>query len=113
MGVVLIVLGLAPRLWLTRELRRQGWPVRHAWRRILVPATPWLGVSLLIGSVNNVIGGLMMLTLAAFWLTVLVIGLVRGAWRMPTALRLLGDPAAWRGTRRPYWDQGGHDHRCT
>jgi hypothetical protein len=100
----MVVVGLAPRLWFARELRRQGLPVRQAWRRIYVPVTPWFGAALFVGAFSDLLGGLMMLVLGLVCVTVLAAGLIRGAWRFPTALRLLGDPDAWRGARRPYWE---------
>jgi hypothetical protein len=50
-----------------------------------------------------------MLALGVTWGTVLIIGLGRGVRRLHTAVRLIGDPEAWRGSRRPYWDRSG-DH---
>jgi hypothetical protein len=69
-----------------------------------VPATPWLGLGLVTMSVNALAGGLLMLAFAVGAAAILFTGLIRGAWRLPTAMRLMGDPQAWRGERLPYWD---------
>jgi hypothetical protein len=65
------------------------------------------GLCLLIGSVSAGAAGLVMLTWASYMTVVLVTGLVRGVWRFPTAVRLIGDPEAWRGNRHAYWES--HD----
>ncbi|MBV8986236.1 MAG: hypothetical protein JOZ68_12570 [Acidimicrobiia bacterium] len=105
-GAVLLAIGVAPRVYTAVYLWRRGESVRPALRRLYVPATAWFGLTLLVGAINHTAGGLVMLVFVAVWGTVLIVGLARGAWRLPTAVRLIGDPEAWRGNRRPYWDRG-------
>jgi len=103
-GAAFLVLGLAPRLVVARHLRRQGQSVRPALRRLYLSATPWIGLIFVVGSVSHLAGGIAMLAFAVVWVTVLVVGRARGIWRLPTAVRLIGDPEAWRGNRQAYWE---------
>jgi hypothetical protein len=65
----------------------------------------WIGLAMVIGSVSPIAGGFVFVGGGAITIGILVIGLIRGAWRFPTAVRLIGDPEAWRGNRHPYWEK--------
>ena len=101
-GCLLLAVGVALRISIAVHLRHKGESIRPAFKRLYVPATPWVGLILVVLAVSHLLAKI--LVLGAF-LPVLVIGLVRGIWRVPTAVRFIGDPEAWRGKRRAYWDQ--------
>jgi len=107
-GAVLLVLGVVPRLRLVQVLHRAGRP-RLALRSLYLSPIAWIGLILLMGSISATAGaavvGAYLLVLAG----TVAIGLVRGVWRFPTAVRHIGDPEAWRGNRHPYWDTHGKD----
>jgi hypothetical protein len=110
-GVALLALGIGPRVWITRELRRQGQPSRPAWRRVYLSPTAWFGIILIAGAISPVAGAAA-LAVVMVWAGVVIVELlvhgVRGVWRLPTAVRLIGDPDAWKGIRRPYWDRSAN-----
>jgi hypothetical protein len=103
-GVALLVVGVTPRLWVARELRRQGRSGAVVMRPLLMSPMCFFGLCLLIGSVSAMGAGLFMVAWVSYMTVFLVTGLVRGAWRFPTAVRLIGDPEAWRGNRHAYWE---------
>src|SRR5207248_11174229 len=65
----------------------------------------WLGLILLVSSISRPAGGVVLLAFATVTVAFLAVAFVRGIWRFPTAVRLVGDPDAWRGNRLPYWEK--------
>ena len=63
----------------------------------------WCSSGLLFIAATAGLGRAYLLSLAAAGLVPPVIFLVVGAWRIPAAVRLIGDPNAWTGERQPDW----------
>ncbi len=66
----------------------------------------WFGLIVVADAVSPAVAGAL-IAIVMLWAIVggveLLVSGVRGAWRVPTAIRLMGDPDAWKGIRRPYW----------
>jgi hypothetical protein len=103
-GVALLTLDVAFRLWLVRQLGRDRQAVRKVWRSLYLSPLAWIGLIALTSSINPLAGGAVM----AFWIVAtaitVIVSFIRGVWRFPTAYRLLGEPEAWKGHRRAYWE---------
>jgi O-antigen ligase len=103
-GLAILGIGVVPRIRLVLLLRRHGRPWRVSMRPLYTSLMGWFGLCVLISLVSPLVAGILMLMVASAAMVVLVTGLVRGVWRFPTAVRLIGDPEAWRGNRHPYWE---------
>jgi hypothetical protein len=104
-GFALLAFGLLPRVLVVRAVRRRGRRAAFLVRPFFLPVSAWFGLVLLLGAVSPVAGGLVMVALVLVAAAYLVAGFMKGAWRFPEAVRLLGNPEAWRGHRKPYWEQ--------
>ncbi|MEY2404385.1 MAG: hypothetical protein QOD38_1936, partial [Acidimicrobiaceae bacterium] len=103
-GLAVLCIGCIPRVFVARVLRRQGRSWSVVTRTFLTSPMCFFGVVLLVGQVNAMAGGFVMIAWGLWAFVVLATGLVRGVWRFPTAVRLIGDPEAWRGNRHAYWE---------
>jgi hypothetical protein len=111
-GATLVAVDIGGRIWLSRALKREGRPPRLAWTRVYISPFLWLGLVMLSGAIGGPVGAAIFavtLCCALVFAVWLIVGGVRGAWRLPEAVRLIGDPKAWEGARRASWDRSGRE----
>jgi ABC-type Fe3+-siderophore transport system permease subunit len=103
LGVAMIAFEVALAGWLAARLREQGRSPREAWRWLPRSAITWTGVILVVRaeSPTAAVALLLMVGLvAAICLIVLLARGVRGLPEFARQLRRIGEPDAWRGTKR-------------
>lgn len=108
LGLLMIAMGVffaRRHVAVARRLRAHGWPRRRAWFNVYMSPGIFIGLVLFLGAIWMPAAEVVFATGALLLIAWLVESAVRGAWRLPTAIRLTGDPAAWRGERRAYWQE--------
>ena len=107
LGVAMLTFEVAFARWLAARLKEQGRSPREAWRWLPRSAITWTGIILVVHAVSPTAAGVLLVivgSVAAIYLIVLLIVLltrgVRGFPEFVRQLRRIGEPDAWRGTKR-------------
>jgi hypothetical protein len=98
-GLCFLALPLSVACWLAVRLRREGSPMYPAFKVVWRAPIFYVGILMLAPAVGGPLGNVMLSAVFVVYVVRLATRLPRLVRSVPSAVRDIGDPQAWRGGR--------------